>query len=490
MGKYGNFRAILVVFAFVSLVLIINSYFSIQSSYENNKYRFDAIESVENGGRVSNVEMVEFERLVKENNRLKDKLSEQSSVELESFKKIRVYCMVPTMFSTKKFSSWSAILQSWGNRCDILKLFVDPVFEEDYEYFDKETIEHVKEFQRQNNLENTTSVEVYMGNDLVRRTKVEIPKVFVDQVSGRRAEIVVLDMKRLSDKGEERNCWSGGKKDSEGETVYVKCKHIWEKVWRSWVYMHDTDVENADYFFKVDDDTYFFPDFVKLHASQHKWHAEDTHYFGHHLHHGRVKTGFIAGAAVGYSRGTLRKVVPLYKKMPNEYGDRSKFEHGRCVDRDGATQELAESKCLEDVGVAAEDTRDINGFEKTSLHGVGEVLLMRKRPGTTYWFWHGKESSAICCSTIPIAFHHYKQGNRMLRIHNLFFNQHYSFLMDMFSNHSKTKFVIDNATSAANLVYKTDSKKFASGGGALGKYEEIQYILRVREMLELFDLYD
>lgn len=483
--KTGDIRWIILLVAISSLFLILNFIYSLRSIGSEDNFRFDSEDDSETSELRTKVASLQRENLL-----LSKSLQANSAKELQSFRKIKIYCMVPSMFTSKKFSSWSAILRTWGHRCDILKFFVDPVYKENYHYMDTKTIERLTKYQETTGLTNTSEVYVYLSNDKVKRTRVEIPKLFVDEESGYQAEIVVIDMQRQSDIGDnEAHCWSGGKKAENGEIIYVRCKHIWEKVWRSWVYMHDTDVENADYFFKIDDDTFFFPDFVKLHAAEHHWNPEDTHYFGHHLHHGRVKTGFIAGAAVGYSRGTLRRVVPLYKRMPREYGDRKKFKHGRCVDRDGATQELAESKCLSDLGILAEDTRDINGFEKISLHGIGgTALLMRRRNTTTYWYWHNKENSALCCSNIPIAFHHYKHPDRMLKVHRLFFDKSYKFLMDLYSDHTKTAKVQESPSKKSEELYR--HKALSIGGTNLAKYEEIQYVLHVREMLELFDLYE
>ena len=39
-------------------------------------------------------------------------------------------------------------------------------------------------------------------------------------------------------------------------------KHIWEKMWRSWIWVADNKLTEYDWFLKVDDDNYFFPDNV------------------------------------------------------------------------------------------------------------------------------------------------------------------------------------------------------------------------------------
>ena len=179
-----------------------------------------------------------------------------------------------------------------------------------------------------------------------------------------------------------KSCWGGG------HSHLVPCRHIWEKVWRSWVYVAENDLHLAEWFLKVDDDTYPFPPFIKRFIERKGWSHRDPHYFGHVLYAGtNLATGFVSGVMVGLSQRTLELVLPVYQSMEREYGSRAKFPRGRCVDRDGATQELTESRCLAQIGITAEHTRDENGMESIMLNPVGSSLLLRRKPGTGYFLW-------------------------------------------------------------------------------------------------------
>jgi len=360
----------------------------------------------------------------------------------------RVYCMVPTLYEERKFHALRVILRTWGKRCDVIKFFVDPPEE---------------------------------GSD------VKIPAVFQDRVSGESAEIVVVQMVRKNDKQDSngryisKSCWSGGGKNPDGSIKYVACRHIWEKVWRSWVYIAENDIDKAEWFFKVDDDTYLFPDFIRRYVTTRGWSYKDSYYFGHRIYQSRIKSGFIAGAMVGYSRRTLELAAPHYLKMPNEYGDRSQFKHGRCVDRDGATQELTEAICLSELGIKATPSHNVNGFEKSTLHSVARSLTIRKDPGTTYWFWHKRSETTACCSIEPLALHPMKNPDDILALDKLLFNESDTQLRDQLINYKFTSDFKRKPTEMARNIISKEIKTMGRNNRDL--FLEIQWLLYVREGL-------
>mmetsp|Transcript_8945 Transcript_8945/g.10238 ORF Transcript_8945/g.10238 Transcript_8945/m.10238 type:complete len:455 (+) Transcript_8945:129-1493(+) len=367
----------------------------------------------------------------------------------------RVYCMVPTIYTSSKFQAWSVILRTWGRKCDVLKFFVEPQ-------------------------EN--------GNS--------IPEKFADPGTGYSADIVVVPMVRKNDPRDKhgnyitKSCWAGGGKNPDGTTRYAPCRHIWEKVWRSWVYIAENDIDSAEWFLKVDDDTYLFPDNLKRFIKRKGWSHTQTHYFGHRLFHSR-KTVFVAGTMVGYSRRTLQLAAEKYKTMPKEYGDRSKFKHGRCVDRDGATQELPESICLRELGIHPEPTHDINGFEKQLLDTVPRNLLMRKKDRPDFWYWRLQSETAICCSTEPISLHPVKKPNDMMNLHQQLFNASSTGLRDLLVNYDLTaKFRRDPSSNARVSSGSNFGGLYLRGRSARDLYIEIQWYLQVRDSLDSNGLLD
>jgi hypothetical protein len=192
-------------------------------------------------------------------------------------------------------------------------------------------------------------------------------------------------------------------------------KHIWEKMWRSWLWVHDNKLTQYDWFLKVDDDNFFFPENVRRFVRQKRWKPTDAHYFGHKLYH-RINP-LIAGALVGFSRGTLGQLAGVYRTMP--MGGVTD-ERGKCEDRKGATEELSTAICLYSIGIHAEDTRDRgehNGAEKIMIFQPAAHFLHMKRPPkddpAEGWYWQNKPQDysgdlVDCCSRVPMAFHGFK----------------------------------------------------------------------------------
>jgi len=250
----------------------------------------------------------------------------------------RLYCMIPFIWTPNYMHSYNAIHKTWGKRCDTLKFFIDPIIG------DKETgfID----------LLSNSSNYTLPGEDVV----------------------IVRDMKRkwnkcISDNDE--RC----KKSLEGEG---NTRNIWEKIWRSWVLVDDMgDSAIAEWFVKIDADSYIFPNNLKRYVTEKKWSPDEQHYFGHTLRH-RIHDAFpmIAGSAVFFSRATLKSAAAIYRKFDSE--SNSDDEEGVmkgwaafCKDAHTDQEETITSYCLKQhAGVDAEAALDDEGQE---LISVGEI---------------------------------------------------------------------------------------------------------------------
>ena len=126
----------------------------------------------------------------------------------------------------------------------------------------------------------------------------------------------------------------------------------------AWVNVEENHLDQADWFCKVDYDTFFFPENVK-HFVRHKhWDPYDEyHYFGHLIQsrqNGREP--MIAGATACWSRKTLGDIADVYRQMPK---GSTKGERGACEDRAQATEEASTSLCLKKhLNVTAYPARD------------------------------------------------------------------------------------------------------------------------------------
>ena len=139
----------------------------------------------------------------------------------------RIFCMVPTQINPHRRRLMDAILDTWGPDCDTLAFFVDPPAADESDF----------------------------------------PTEVVSSDGFARAEVVVVPMVRT-----EAGLCSDGK----------PCRHIWEKVWRSWVYVaeHSSMVDGHDYFCKIDDDSYFIVDNLRKFVVEKGWRPSEHRYFG------------------------------------------------------------------------------------------------------------------------------------------------------------------------------------------------------------------
>ena len=154
--------------------------------------------------------------------------------------KNRLFCLVPFIWSPKYLPSYDAIHATWGKRCDTLRCMIDPIIgDEQIGYYNM-----------------TLDSDVLAAKDAFN---VSLP----DDV------VVLHDMQRPwhTCRGEEA--------EKNGN-----CRNIWEKVWRSlrWINNDGGDaINSADWFVKVDSDTFLFPDNAKHYVKQKGWSPDDYH---------------------------------------------------------------------------------------------------------------------------------------------------------------------------------------------------------------------
>lgn len=185
------------------------------------------------------------------------------------------------------------------------------------------------------------------------------------------------------------------------------CKHIWEKVWRSWVHVYDNYIDDYDWFVKIDHDTYFFAENAKRFIVEKGWDADEPHYAGHKLYHRSHE--MTAGGCTLYSRAVIKLLVPHYLKMPG--GDVP--EQGRCEDHYGASEDFSSAICLQDLKIWPED--DLDRFLRDVViifYPSAHLKMLRDKVG---WFWKNKpdyiKDKLDCCSAYPVGFHNIKTLN-------------------------------------------------------------------------------
>jgi len=215
--------------------------------------------------------------------------------------------------------------------------------------------------------------------------------------------------------------WMGCKDSKTGKPTV--CRHIWEKMWQSWIYVSDHHLNDAEWFCKVDYDTFFFPENLQYYVRDYKnWDPyNEHHYFGQVLSH--HKPDMVAGAAACWSHKTLAAIADVYKNMPKGYQGR---DRARCEDRPQASEEISTSVCLKkELNVSAEPMRDDEMREYVTVDPYHNHLTWNRTEQGEWWFWKGKPTNVgqmdDCCSIRPMAFHKYKQKKQIEELDQQFY---------------------------------------------------------------------
>ncbi|KAL7541434.1 hypothetical protein ACHAXR_010932 [Thalassiosira sp. AJA248-18] len=282
--------------------------------------------------------------------------------------KDRVYCMIPFIWNEEMYN---VIMETWGKRCDVINFLTDSIVGGKLQG-DKMTDDPQMEY----------------------KPYWEYPeKKFPDNV-------IFINMTRT---------WNDCPPDENG--VKKVCRHIWEKMWRSWVYVEENHLNQAEWFCKVDYDTFFFPANVKYFVRQKHWNHNEHHYFGHLIaHRQKGRDPMIVGAAACWSQKTLEGIAEVYRKMPK---GSTRGEHGTCEDRAQATEEVSTSYCLKThLNVSAYPARDDEMREYISVSKFKDVLKWNRTEQGEWWFWKGKPKNAgqmeNALAIRPIGLHKYK----------------------------------------------------------------------------------
>jgi len=284
----------------------------------------------------------------------------------------RVYCMVPASVTTQQarngMRAFDFVLATWGPRCDVLKFFVgaSPGMPDHYTP----------------NVKNGGTASLFSTGQQPH-----------PGLKG--APIVEIDMTRP-------DC--NNKNDP-------KCRNIWEKVHRSWAWVWKHDLDTADWFLKVDYDTYLFVDNLKDYLRP--LDPSKELYLGHNVYQ-HVHTGgpvFNQGGATVFAHATLDKMGRFFQEMRSLKGGQHTWTT-ECVDRDGAQEEWGISNCLRRMNITATNTADALGRERFIPFQLHSHLRLLRKDGPGGWYWANKpdgvRDGVDCCAHDLIMVHSYK----------------------------------------------------------------------------------
>ncbi|XP_054084235.1 glycoprotein-N-acetylgalactosamine 3-beta-galactosyltransferase 1 isoform X2 [Zeugodacus cucurbitae] len=178
--------------------------------------------------------------------------------------------------------------------------------------------------------------------------------------------------------------------------------NLWAKTKEAFKYLYAHHLDDADWFYKADDDTYAVMENMRY--LLYPYSPETPIYFGCKFKP-FVKQGYMSGGA-GYvlSKEAVRRFVE--KAIPNK---------NFCKQDNSGAEDAEIGKCLEKVNVIAGDSRDENARGRF-FPFVPEHHLIPSHTNKDFWYWryiyYKTDEGLDCCSDKAISFH-YVTPNQM-----------------------------------------------------------------------------
>ncbi|OCT92884.1 glycoprotein-N-acetylgalactosamine 3-beta-galactosyltransferase 1 [Xenopus laevis] len=170
-------------------------------------------------------------------------------------------------------------------------------------------------------------------------------------------------------------------------------KLYWKTI-RAFHYVHKYYLNETEWFFKADDDTFVIMDNLRWMLSNYT--PDQPIYFGKRFKP-YIKQGYMSGGA-GYvlSREALIRFV-------------EGFRTGVCT-HTTSTEDVAIGNCMQLVGVIAGDSRDTEKRETFHPFPPEHHMTMRFRESKSFWYWsycvYPIVEGPQCCSDLAISFHY------------------------------------------------------------------------------------
>ncbi|KAL1494987.1 hypothetical protein ABEB36_010483 [Hypothenemus hampei] len=227
--------------------------------------------------------------------------------------------------------------------------------------------------------------------------------------------------------------------------------NLWGKTKEAFKYVYKHYFDQADWFYKADDDTYAIPENMRYMLYFHN--NSEPIYFGFRFKP-IVKQGYMSGGS-GYvlSKEALKRFITDSLPDPK-----------KCKQQNTGAEDAEMGRCLESVGVKAGDSRDKQGRSTFLPLYVTSFLIPGQIP-KDMWFWsytyYPFHNDMNCCSDNLISIH-YVNPNDM-------------YLLEYLIYHVKPfGFSYNNTLAAAlsNISVKTEQNKLKNITTTISKRDD------------------
>ncbi|XP_041366704.1 glycoprotein-N-acetylgalactosamine 3-beta-galactosyltransferase 1-like [Gigantopelta aegis] len=172
--------------------------------------------------------------------------------------------------------------------------------------------------------------------------------------------------------------------------------NLWAKTKEAFKYVHKHHLNDADWFFKADDDTYTIVENMRYFLSDKD--PNSPVYYGRRFKP-YVSQGYMSGGA-GYVLSREALVRFITKAASNS---------DKCRADSGGAEDLEMGKCLQNIGVKAGDSRDELGRERFHPFIPEHHLIPGILPSDMWYFnynFYPAKQGPECCSDYAITFHY------------------------------------------------------------------------------------
>jgi len=171
-------------------------------------------------------------------------------------------------------------------------------------------------------------------------------------------------------------------------------QNLWGKTKKGFEHVYNNHRDDADWFLKADDDTYFVVENLRFLLKD--YNTQDDIWFGHRF---KYLGGYFAGGA-GYvlSQGALKRFTQIGLKNSS-----------LCSAEDGGDEDVNMGACMTNLNITVGDSRDSEDKKRFfPFHPQNHLIPSSGKKDWAYDLYteYAEKNGTACCSDMAISFHY------------------------------------------------------------------------------------